>query len=143
MYEASATTVIQAPRQTVWDALTRPELVREYFFGTNLVTDWSIGSPVYFRGEWEGKPYEDRGTVLVFDPPRTLSFDYWSAFSGTEDRPELRQLVRYDLEEAGGGVRVTVRQSKVETEQAADRSSKNWQSVLDGMKALVERQKAS
>lgn len=38
-YSSVASVVINAPCQRVWDALTKPELVKEYFFGTNLVTD--------------------------------------------------------------------------------------------------------
>jgi len=122
----------------VWEALTKPELVQKYFFGTLLTTDWSIGSSITFRGVWEGKAYEDLGTVRSFDPPRTLSYDYWSNFSGIEDKPELRQLISYELADEEGGVRVTIRQSNVDTQERADHSAKNWQTVLDGLKSLAE-----
>jgi uncharacterized protein YndB with AHSA1/START domain len=138
-YSSSTSVVIRAPRAKIWDAITRPELVKAYFFGTNLSTDWKVGSPLVFRGEWEGKSYEDKGTVLSFEPTKSLSFNYWSAFSGHEDKPELRQIIRYDLEETAGGVRVTVHQSNVDTKEHADHSQKNWQTVLEGMKAMVEK----
>jgi 3-hydroxymyristoyl/3-hydroxydecanoyl-(acyl carrier protein) dehydratase/uncharacterized protein YndB with AHSA1/START domain len=142
-HSASASIVIQAPRQRVWQAITDPALVKQYFFGTNLVTDWKVGSPLVFGGEWEGKSYEDRGTVLSFEPPRSLSFNYWSAFSGNEDRPELRQIIRYDLDETAAGVRVSVHQSNVDTQERADHSAKNWQSVLAAMKKLLEENAAA
>jgi len=138
-YSSVASVVINAPCQRVWDALTKPELVKEYFFGTNLVTDWKIGSPLFFRGQWEGKAYEDKGTVLSFEPVRSLSFNYWSGFSGMEDRPESRQIIRYGLEETAEGVRVTIDQSNVDTQARADHSAKNWQGVLAGLKMMVEK----
>lgn len=137
-YSCSASTLIRAPRSAVWDALTKPELVKAYFFGTDLVTDWKVGSSLRFRGEWEGKTYEDRGTVLSFEPLRGLSFDYWSSMSGVEDRPELRQIVRYELDETTDGVRVTVNQSNTDTQERADHSAETWKVVLEGMKKLVE-----
>ena len=137
-YSSSASITIEAPLAKIWDALTRPELVKQYFFGTNLVTDWKIGSPVLFRGEWEGKAYEDKGTVLSFDPMKGLSFNYWSGFSGLEDRPELRQIIRYAIDETPEGVRVSVEQSNVDTQERADHSAKNWQGVLAGLKKLLE-----
>lgn len=139
MYSSSATIVARASRDAVWEAITRPDLVKTYFFGTLLTTDWNVGSPITFRGEWDGKPYEDRGTVLSFERPLELSFNYWSSFSGIEDKPELRQIIRYELVEADGGVRVTIHQSNTDTEERADHSAKNWQVVLEGLKALVER----
>ena len=137
-YSASASVVVRAPLASVWQAVTDPAVVKRYFFGTNLVTDWKVGSPLWFRGEWEGKQYEDRGTVLSFDPPRSLSFNYWSAFSGDEDRPERRNVIRYDLEETDAGVRVNVSQSNVLTQERADHSVENWKQVLDAMKKLLE-----
>ena len=137
-YSSSASVVIQAPREAIWRAITDPAIVKRYFFGTNLVTDWKVGNPLFFRGEWEGKAYEDRGTVRSFDPLNTLSFDYWSSMSGIPDKPELRQIVRYDLTEEGDGVRVSIQQSNVDTQERADHSAKNWQGVLAAMKNLVE-----
>jgi uncharacterized protein YndB with AHSA1/START domain len=138
-YSASASIVINAPRAKVWEAITQPELVKAYFFGTDLKTDWKVGSAMTFSGEWDGQTYEDRGTVLGFEPMTRLSFDYWSSFSGHEDRPELRHIVRYDLDETPEGVRVTIHQSNVDTQERADHSVKNWQLVLEAMKKLVEK----
>jgi uncharacterized protein YndB with AHSA1/START domain len=137
-YSSSASIVVQAPREKVWDAITKPEIVKAYFFGTNLVTDWKVGSPLFFRGEWEGRAYEDRGTVLSFQPKQSLSFDYWSSFSGLEDLPETRQIVRYDLEDTPEGVRLSIQQSNVDTQARADHSASTWQSVLTALKKLVE-----
>jgi uncharacterized protein YndB with AHSA1/START domain len=141
-FSSSSFVVVSASRDRVWDALTKPDIVKQYFFGTNLVTDWKVGSPLYFRGEWEGKAYEDRGTVLSFQEGTSLSFDYWSGFSGLEDRQELRQIIRYDVEETDGGVKVSVHQSNVDTQARADHSAKNWSGVLEGLKKLVESDSA-
>jgi uncharacterized protein YndB with AHSA1/START domain len=138
-FSSTASVVVAGPRQKVWDALTKPELVKQYFFGTNLVTDWAVGSPLFFRGEYDGKVYEDKGTVLSFEPMKGLSFNYWSAFSGLEDAPALRQIIKYVLGETAQGTVVTVEQSNVDTQERADHSAKNWQTVLDGLKKLVEQ----
>jgi RNA polymerase sigma factor (sigma-70 family) len=137
-HTATASITIAAPRERVWAGLTKPDLVKRYFFGTNLVTNWEVGAPILFRGEWEGKSYEDKGTVLAYQPMKGLSFNYWSAFSGLPDKPELRQIIRYDLDEAGEGVRVTVAQSNVDSSERAEHSAKNWQTVLGSLKKLLE-----
>lgn len=137
-HESSSSVTVHTTPERAWSALTDPAQVKQYFFGTNLVTDWKPGSPVLFKGEWEGKPYEDRGTVLGFEPPRRLSFNYWSNFSGTPDVAEQRQIIAYEVQPEGGGVRVTIKQSNCASQQAADDSAKNWSVVLGGLKKLLE-----
>jgi uncharacterized protein YndB with AHSA1/START domain len=56
---AEATITLKAPAGKVWEALTKPELIQQYLFGTQVSTDWQVGSPVTYRGVWQGKPYED------------------------------------------------------------------------------------
>ena len=63
-FEAIKTLAIEAPPAKVWRALTDPDQVREYMHGTNLATDWVVGDPITWSGEWKGKPYMDKGTVL-------------------------------------------------------------------------------
>jgi uncharacterized protein YndB with AHSA1/START domain len=52
-HTAKITINIQASAKKVWQWITRPELVKLYFFGTDLVTTWEVGSPIYWRGQWE------------------------------------------------------------------------------------------
>ena len=136
---------IDASRQQVWDALTNPELIREYFFGTAVTTDWKVGSPITFAGEWKGRPYADKGEILVFRPNEELSYSHWSPMSGTDDVPESYHVVHIALAEARSGTTVTLTQSNLTggvTE--ADRASreeyeKNWKAMLEGLKATAER----
>ena len=46
---------IKAPASKVWEALTSPEWIKQYLFGTNVIADWKVGSPIRFTGTWKGK----------------------------------------------------------------------------------------
>jgi uncharacterized protein YndB with AHSA1/START domain len=70
---AKASITINAPSEEVWKALVNPEAIRQYMFGTHVISDWKEGSRIVWRGEWQGKPYEDKGVILTFKPERTLS----------------------------------------------------------------------
>jgi len=137
-YTSTSTVMIKAHLNKVWDALINPELVKQYFFGTNLVTTWQVGSPILFKGQWEGNPYEDKGVVLSFIPMESLAYSYWSSFSGISDIPELYQIIKFSVEEVSGGVNVTIFQSNVATQESADQSGENWKMVMDGLKKLLE-----
>jgi uncharacterized protein YndB with AHSA1/START domain len=60
----------------VWDALINPEKIKLYLFGTNTQCDWKVGSTLRFTGEWEGKAYEDKGTILSIEKEKLLKYTY-------------------------------------------------------------------
>jgi uncharacterized protein YndB with AHSA1/START domain len=94
---AQAEVDIQAPRRRVWEALATPSIIKKYCFGSEIVTNWFVGSPDLYRGEWQGRAYEDKGTILELDPERWLVVTRWSPLSGTEDAPENYHVARYTL----------------------------------------------
>ncbi len=46
---ASATIALKAPASRVWEALTKPELIKQYLFGTDVTTDWRVGQPHHLQ----------------------------------------------------------------------------------------------
>ena len=91
-----------------------------------------------FQGNWEGKAYEDRGTVLVFEPPRHLAYSHWSPLSGTPDTPEHRHRLDFTLEERGERTLVRLTQDHNPTEEAREHSEQMWTTLLDGLQQVVE-----
>jgi uncharacterized protein YndB with AHSA1/START domain len=141
-YVARATTTIDVPASKVWDALTKPELIKQYLFDTEVITDWRVGSPITYKGEWEGKAFEDKGKILKFEPEKLLVSTHWSPLSGVPDTPENYHTVTYELTELNGQTEVTITQDNNATQEEADHSTQNWKTVLEGMKKLLETQKA-
>jgi uncharacterized protein YndB with AHSA1/START domain len=137
-FVAQATIIINAPTSRVWDALTRPDLIKQYLFGTKVTTDWRVGSPITYQGTWEGKAYQDKGKVLQVAPGKLLVSTFWSSLSGLPDVPENYQTVRYELSTEGSGTRLTITQDNNATQEDANHSEQNWKMVLDGMKKLLE-----
>jgi uncharacterized protein YndB with AHSA1/START domain len=127
---------VKAPIEKVWQHLTRPELIKEYFFGTEVETDWKPGSPIYWRGTWEGKTYEDKGKVLEFQPHHRISYLYWSSFSAQPDFPENYQAVTCDLRSEQGNTILAVHQDCADSMK--EHCEKNWGVVLDGLKKQIE-----
>jgi len=138
-FEAIATVTINAPRDQVWDALTNPERVKQYMHGTHLSTDWQEGSPIFWRGEWKGQSYEDKGTVLEIEPPKLLRYTHWSPMGGSEDKPENYHTVKCELIERDGKTTLTLTQDNNPTQEEADSMAKNnWGPMLQGLKETAE-----
>jgi uncharacterized protein YndB with AHSA1/START domain len=133
-----ASVTIDAPIDEVWNALTTPDLIKRWFFGVDTETDWQVGSPVIHRGEWQGKPYEDKGTIIAFEAPTTLVHTHWSPASGVPDRPEHYQEVTWSLAERHGGTDLTVAETNLPSQEAKAVSEESWKAVLDNLKELLE-----
>lgn len=137
---AKASIRINAPVARVWEALVTPEMIKQYMFGTNVVTEWEEGGPIVWQGEWQGKAYEDKGTILKIEPEQTLQYSHFSPLSGRPDVPENYHTVTIELSGEEGQTTVTLTQDKNESEEARQHSEENWQMMLESLKKLLENQ---
>ena len=130
---------IHASPSAVWHALTTPALVKKYLMGANVKSDWKVGSPLIYTGEYRGKPFEEKGVIKKIQPERVLQATHFSSMSGKEDKPENYALVTWELEEKPGGATViSVSQEGIETPKGVEQSRANWTTVLRGLKETVE-----
>ncbi len=136
---AAASIDILAPSEKVWEALVSPEAVKQYMFGTNVVSDWKEGRPILWKGEWQGRPYEDKGTILQFKPGRKIQYTHFSPLSGLPDRPENYHTVTVELSAHGNQTRVTLTQDHNANEEERAHSEKNWEMMLGSLKKFVEQ----
>lgn len=136
---AMASITINAPSAKVWNALVNPEAIKQYMFGTNVVSDWHEESPIVWKGEWQGKSYEDKGVILQFKPGRTLQYSHFSPLSGLPDKPDSYHTVTIELSGDGNQTRVSLAQDNNPTEQAREHSEKNWGMMLAALKKFLEQ----
>jgi uncharacterized protein YndB with AHSA1/START domain len=130
---------IHAPVVTVWQALTDPVMIRQYFFGVEMSTDWKEGSNIIARGEWEGKKIEGNGKVLQVETQKLLRHSYWSNMSGLPDVPENYHIISYELKAKNSNTELTLTEENLATQEMKDRSAKLWDMVFDNMKKLLEK----
>jgi uncharacterized protein YndB with AHSA1/START domain len=138
---AKQSIMIPAPVSEVWKALTDPVEIRQYFFGTNAISDWKVGSPLIWRGEWNGQSYEDKGEIMEIIPEKKLVYSYWSTFSGKKDTPENYAYITYELSSEGGSTILEVSQGGIADEEQKNHSEENWKTVLNGLKEMLTSRK--
>lgn len=131
---------IDVPVSKVWEALTTPAMIKQYFFGTIAISDWKERSPLIFKGEWKGKHYEDKGTILKVRPQKLFRYTYWSSMSGIEDNPENYVTITYELTERNNGTYLSVKQENIPDEKTRQHSEENWNKVLAELKEFLEKQ---
>ena len=139
---AKANVTIHAPIAKVWDALVNPQVIKRYMFGAIAVSDWKVGSPIAWKGEWKGKPFEDKGRILELRPEERLRYSHFSPLSGAPDKPENYHQVTIELskqEDQEDQVRLDLFQDNNKTKEARDESERNWAMMLEGIKKAVEQ----
>ena len=99
--EVTRELVVPAPPDEVWDALTEPDRLREWF--ANSVELDLDGREGVFR--WDDGEVR-RARVEAVDPGRSLRMVWWD-----EDDPGDRSTVAFSIEEAPAGTRLVVTES--------------------------------
>ena len=136
---------INAAPSKVWNALTNPEIIKKYLFGTETITDWKVGNEIIFQGEYgENKEhkYRDKGVIMQNVLNELLSYSYWSGFSGLEDKPENYSLVTYRLKSNDDKkTTFTWTQKGYATEEGYQHSLSGMKEFLKQIKQIVENSK--
>lgn len=142
-YVATAETEIDASSARVWAALTDPAAIAQYTFGAQVETDWQQGSPIVWKGVYEGKPYEDKGQILEVVPGQRLVLMHYSPLSGQPDVPESYHTLTYMLGAGDGRTHLTLSQDGNVSEEEVEHSRGMWGAMLKGLKGVAERTDAS
>ena len=102
---------IKAPASSVWDALTNPEMTKQYMFGCETISDWEIGSSLLWQGEYEGKKMVFvKGQIKELVPFKLLSYTVIDPNGSIPDIPENYLTVTYELVQKEGSTLLTVTQ---------------------------------
>ncbi len=135
---AMASISIDASAEEVWQALVNPDDIRQYMFGTTVVSDWREGSPITWQGEWQGKPYQDKGVIFQFIPGRKIRYSHFSPLSGVPDVPENYHTVTVELSREGNQTWVMLSQDNNASEEERLHSQANWEMMLANLKKYLE-----
>lgn len=136
---ARATTTISAPADRVWDALVNPETIKQYMMGATVTSDWKPGSPITWKGEYNGKAFEDKGRIVRVERGKSIEYTHYSPMTGQPDVPENYHVVTVTLSPEGDGTRVDLTQTNNPTADGRKHSEQNWNQMLAGMKKVVEQ----
>jgi uncharacterized protein YndB with AHSA1/START domain len=131
---------IDAPVTAVWQALTDPAIIREYFFGVNTIGEWKQGNTIIYNGEWQGKKFRGKGKVLQMENKKLLRHSYWSDLSGQPDEPGFYHIITYELKPDGEHTKLTLTEENLASEEMKDKSAKLWQMIFDNLKKLLEKE---
>lgn len=129
---------LDATKSKVWDTLTKPELVKLWQFGSELITNWKIGSDIKFRTHWEGKTFEQWGKVLEFKPTELLKYSLFAPRPGLEDKPENYFVMSYILTTENGLTKLELIQEDNRPNAVQEDPQGGENPILQSLKKIAE-----
>lgn len=142
MQKIEDTIVINASSNTVWDTLTNTELMKQWMgdpeIQLEITTDWKVGNPIVIKGFHHIK-FENKGTVLYFEPNKSLKYDYLSSISRLPDQPESYTVIEFTLSPLENQTALTLTLNNFTTESIFKHVSFYWRTTIHLMKNFAER----
>ena len=139
MYEIEKIIEINAPKRRVFEALTTCREIPKYFPLKEVVSTWEVGSEVLYKGEVNGSPFIDHGTIETLERPSLYSYRYWSDNHGTERTPENHLVISYSLSETPVGTELKLVQSNIRSEELYKlMETQVWDFLLGSLKQHLE-----
>lgn len=137
---------IKASADKVWDALTNPAQTKKYMFGCEALSDWKVGSPLLWKGNFNGvEVVAVKGQVLEIEPGKFLAYTAIDPNNPSiPDLPDNYLTVTLELSEAGGQTLLTATQgdySKVAEGESRYKHTVDgggWDPILMEIKKLLE-----
>ncbi len=129
---------LNASVNKVWNVLTKPEFVKQWQYGSNLITDWEIGSDIKFSTKWEGVIFEQWGKVLDVIPYKLIRYTLFAPRPDIEDKPENYFVMNYILSDEKNYIRLDIIQEDNRPGAIQEDPQGEENPVLSILKALVE-----
>jgi uncharacterized protein YndB with AHSA1/START domain len=142
MHKIEEIIIINASPYTVWDTLTNAMLMKQWMgepeMELEIITDWKIGSPIAIKGFHHIK-FENKGTVLQFEPNKFLKYNYLSSISRLPDQPENYTIIEFAITPLNNQTALTLTLSNFPTESIFKHIGFYWRTTIHLMKNFAER----
>lgn len=132
-------TYIATTPEKLWEALTCSDFTEQYFFGSQIESDWREGSTITYSRN--GK-VSDHGVILKCEPYRLLSFT-WN-YVGDSIVREQPSRVTFELKPLEATVKLTLKHEHLAPGDLVDQDdtfeglNNGWPAVLSNLKSLLE-----
>jgi uncharacterized protein YndB with AHSA1/START domain len=126
---------IKTTPERLWEAITEPELRKEYNFGVGVVSDWTNGSSYQSVHPAVDGPLGE-GENLEVDPPHRLVQSFTALWSD-EVKSEGTSRVTWEIEQVEDSCRLTVTHDQLRAGANSELYG-GWPMILSGLKTLLE-----
>ena len=133
-------TFIRTTPERLWEALTTPDFIEQYWFGMKVEGDFEKGSA--WKLSFTDGRVADEGEIVEADPPRRLAIRWQNRWK-PEMEAEGRSLCTFTIESVPGNPRPVAKLTVVhamerERSKFIEAVSGGWPNILSNLKSLLE-----
>lgn len=137
------TITLDAEVAKVWEALTKPNMIKKYMQGIEIVSDWKVGSPIlWIETLKEGEMIQGKGSIEKIEARKLLQFTTLDMNAQYSDVPSNYVQATYELTPKLGKTILSVTQgdySRVEDgNKRFNEANENWNQTLSALKQFIE-----
>ena len=129
---------INASIQKVWDTITKPEKIKLWQFGSDLITTWEVGTKIEFITEWEGTIFKQWGMVLEIESNNLLKYNLFAPRPDLEDKPENYFIMSYVLTSENGQTKLEIIQEDNRPNAVQEEPQGEENPILKSLKDIAE-----
>ena len=123
----------------LWPVLTESKYTKIYMFNCTVSTDWEIGSPITWQGNYQGYEAFQKGKILDIKQDELIKYSTFDPNFGLEDKPENYIHVSYILKDIDGQTELTIiNETFDESEERMGHINQGWDMVIGAIKTTDE-----
>ena len=128
--------LIETTPERLWQAITDGEMTRQYYYGTEVVSDWQVGGEMrYLDADGNERLLCE---ILEIEEPKRLVTTFKPLWEGATSAHEPSK-VTYEIEQLGGVCRLTLVHDDLDEDHPLNPDAlSGWAHILSGMKTLLE-----
>lgn len=138
------TILIHSDPVSVWEYLTNPDLMKQWMgdpeMKIEIITDWKVGNPFVIKG-FHHMQFENKGTILQFEPETIFQYSYLSSLSDLGDTPENHTSISFTLVPKDGKTELSVEIENFPTEIIYKHLEFYWNGTVTLLKNRIEQNK--
>ena len=105
----------------------------------DILTDWRVGNPMMIRGILHRVKFENKGTVLQFEPEKILQYTHLSSLSRLPDKPENYTVLEFRLTPFNNQTKLVFTARNFPTESIYKHFAFYWNVTLEILKRMIEK----
>ncbi len=132
--------ILQATPEQVWEALTHPRMTKQYYFNSEVHSDWKEGSALRWTGNYDGHEIDVEGKILEIVPGKRIKYSGFDRLAAGDLSRSGDIHITHEIVPQVGRTKLLTTISNFEGDESrAEYAAQQWDlEIMPKLQTLVE-----